>query len=78
LINPTDPVSLGLCSQIDLDNIVNIAAEKKAKRDAAAGINNDGDSLMKLSLTNNPIHKRLIRLKVCLNLKQRIKPNLAL
>jgi len=45
LINPTDPVSLGLCSQIDLDNIVNIAAEKKAKRDAAAGINNDGDSL---------------------------------
>lgn len=33
-INPTDPVSLGLCSQIDLDEIVKIAAEKKAKRDA--------------------------------------------
>lgn len=33
-INPTDPVSLGLCSQIDLDAIVKIAAEKKAKKDA--------------------------------------------
>ena len=34
-INPTDPVSLGLCSQIDLDAIVKKAAEKKAKEDAA-------------------------------------------
>lgn len=33
-INPTDPVSLGLCSQMDLDEIVKVAAEKKAKRDA--------------------------------------------
>lgn len=31
-INPTDPVSLGLCSQIDLDETVKIAAEKEAKR----------------------------------------------
>ena len=30
-INPTDPVSLGLCSQIDLDALVKKAAEKKAK-----------------------------------------------
>ena len=45
LINPTDPVSLGLCSQIDLDNFVRIAAEKKAKQDEAAGITSDGDSL---------------------------------
>ena len=30
-INPTDPVSLGLCSQTDLDTIVKKAAEKKAK-----------------------------------------------
>ena len=30
-INPTDPVSLGLCSQIDLDAIVRKAAEKRAK-----------------------------------------------
>ncbi len=33
-INPTDPVSLGLCSQIDLDAIVKKAAEKQAKIDA--------------------------------------------
>jgi len=33
-INPTDPVSLGLCSQIDLDAIVKKAADKKAKEDA--------------------------------------------
>jgi len=33
-INPTDPVSLGLCSQIDLDAIVKKAADKKAKLDA--------------------------------------------
>ncbi len=30
-INPTDPVSLGLCSQTDLDTIVKKAAEKRAK-----------------------------------------------
>jgi len=33
-ITPTDPVSLGLCSQIDLDDAVSIAAEKKAKAEA--------------------------------------------
>lgn len=33
-INPTDPVSLGLCSQIDLDEAVKIGAEKRAKLDA--------------------------------------------
>ncbi|WP_409433136.1 cell cycle transcriptional regulator TrcR [Litorimonas sp. RW-G-Af-16] len=32
-INPTDPVSLGLCSQIDLDALVKKAADKKAKED---------------------------------------------
>lgn len=35
-INPTDPVSLGLCSQIDLDEIVRVAADRKAKADAKA------------------------------------------
>ena len=30
-INPTDPVSLGLCSQTDLDSVVQKAAAKKAK-----------------------------------------------
>lgn len=33
-IQPQDPVSLGLCSQVDLDAIVKVAAEKKAKEDA--------------------------------------------
>lgn len=33
-INPTDPVSLGLCSQMDLDDIVRVAADRKAKQDA--------------------------------------------
>jgi len=33
-INPTDPVSLGLCTQIDLDTLVKKAADKKAKEDA--------------------------------------------
>jgi len=51
LINPTDPVSLGLCSQIDLDHIVNVAAEKKAKRDAELGIDSDGDSLKPVAQT---------------------------
>ena len=31
-INPTDPVSLGLCTQIDLDAVVKKAAEKRAKQ----------------------------------------------
>lgn len=35
-INPTDPVSLGLCTQIDLDEVVRKAAEKKARMDAKA------------------------------------------
>lgn len=33
-INPVDPVSLGLCTQIDLDSIVKKAADKKAKLEA--------------------------------------------
>jgi len=33
-INPTDPVSLGLCSQLDLDAIVKKAVDKKAREDA--------------------------------------------
>lgn len=45
-INPTDPVSLGLCSQMDLDEAVKIAAEKKAKLDAKnAPQGDEGDAL---------------------------------
>ncbi len=45
-INPTDPVSLGLCSQIDLDDVVRIAAEKKAKLDAKNAVpTEEGEAL---------------------------------
>ena len=37
-ITPTDPVSLGLCSQIDLDAVVKVAAEKEAKRREKEGV----------------------------------------
>ncbi|WP_017932363.1 DUF1013 domain-containing protein [Robiginitomaculum antarcticum] len=40
-INPTDPVSLGLCSQIELDEMVKTAAEKLAKKRAKDGIIDD-------------------------------------
>ena len=36
MINPTDPVSLGLCSQIDLDALVHKAMAKKTKADEEA------------------------------------------
>jgi hypothetical protein len=50
LINPTDPVSLGLCSQIDLDALVKKAAEKKAKEDAkrAKELGDEGEALKPL------------------------------
>lgn len=44
-ITPTDPVSLGLCSQMDLDSVVKIAAEKKAKRDAKLAPKDAGEAL---------------------------------
>lgn len=34
VITPTDPVALGLCSQIDLDKVVRQAAEKQARQAA--------------------------------------------
>ncbi|MEP1231065.1 MAG: cell cycle transcriptional regulator TrcR, partial [Litorimonas sp.] len=50
MINPTDPVSLGLCTQIDLDALVSKAAANKAKLDAEANKGlEDGDSLKPLA-----------------------------
>jgi hypothetical protein len=40
-IKPVDPVSVGLCTQIDLDAVVQKAAEKKRKADEKAGIVHD-------------------------------------
>jgi hypothetical protein len=44
-ITPTDPVSLGLCSQMDLDEVVKTAAENKAKKDAKLAPKDPGDAL---------------------------------
>ncbi len=44
-ITPTDPVSLGLCSQIDLDSVVKIAAEKLAKKQAKLKPVDEGEAL---------------------------------
>jgi len=44
-INPTDPVSLGLCTQVDLDAIVKKAAAKKAKEDAKLEKAGEGETL---------------------------------
>ncbi len=55
-INPTDPVSLGLCSQMDLDDVVRIAAEKKARLDAKnAVVTDEGETLKPVvDATPNP------------------------
>ncbi len=44
-ITPTDPVSLGLCSQMDLDSIVKTATEKLAKQQAKLKPNDTGEAL---------------------------------
>ena len=44
-IKPVDPVTLGLITQLELDDIVRKAADKKAKDDARKGIHPDGPTL---------------------------------
>ena len=51
-IKPVDPVSLGLCSQIDLDDAVKKAADKKAREEAKAG--GTGQPLKPVSETVQP------------------------
>ena len=53
-IKPVDPVSLGLCSQIELDDVVQKAAEAKAKDDAKRKKTEDGPSLRPASETVDP------------------------
>lgn len=48
-IKPVDPVTLGLISQLDLDELVRKAAEKKAKEDARNGIVAEGPTLAPVS-----------------------------
>ena len=44
-IKPVDPVTLGLCSQIELDEVVNKAVDRRKKMEAQAGIEGDGPGL---------------------------------
>ena len=44
-IKPVDPVTLGLTGQLELDDVVRKAAEKKAKDDAKKGVMPDGATL---------------------------------
>ena len=53
-IKPIDPVTLGLSGQLELDDVVRKAADKKAKDDARKGINADGASLRPASETGAP------------------------
>lgn len=55
-INPTDPVSLGLCTQIDLDALVKKAAEKKAKEDAKLA-EDGGETLKPVEPAPQPVEK---------------------
>jgi len=44
-IKPVDPVTLGLVSQLELDDVVRKAADKKSKEDARRGVTAEGPSL---------------------------------
>lgn len=48
-IKPVDPVTLGLISQLELDELVRKAAEKKTKDDARKGVVADGPTLTSVS-----------------------------
>ncbi|MFC3071442.1 DUF1013 domain-containing protein [Phenylobacterium soli] len=50
-IKPVDPVTLGLVAQLELDEVVRKAADKKAKEDAKRGITGDGPTLRPASET---------------------------
>ena len=50
-IKPVDPVTLGLVGQLDLDEIVRKAAEKKTREDARAGVLAEGATLRPASET---------------------------
>lgn len=53
-ITPTDPVSLGLCSQMDLDSVVRIAAEKLAKQQAKLEPVDGGETLQPVPSAPQP------------------------
>jgi hypothetical protein len=50
-IKPVDPVTLGLVQQLELDDLVRKAADKKARDDAKKGIAPEGPTLRPASET---------------------------
>lgn len=44
-IKPVDPVTLGLCNQIELDEIISKAADKRRKMDAERALSDEGPGL---------------------------------
>ena len=70
-IQPQDPVSLGLTSQIDLDKAVKIAAEKKAKEDAKNAV--EGGDALKPAPTPDPVEDDVS--KADLTLENLFKPS---
>lgn len=44
-IKPVDPVTLGLCSQIELDEVISKASSRRKKMDAERAANEDGPGL---------------------------------
>jgi hypothetical protein len=53
-IKPVDPVTLGLIGQLELDDVVRRAADKKTKDDARKGIGPDGATLKPAAETGAP------------------------
>jgi hypothetical protein len=53
-IKPEDPVALGLCSQLDLDDVVQKAAEKQRKQRAARGEPEEGTPLQPIAPAATP------------------------
>jgi len=45
-IRPVDPVTLGLCSQIELDEVIAKAADKRRKMDAEKALRSEGPGLV--------------------------------
>ena len=53
-IKPVDPVTLGLVGQLELDDVVRKAADKRAKEDAKRGVVPEGATLLPAAETGAP------------------------
>lgn len=56
-IKPVDPVTLGLCGQLELDDLIRRAADKKAKDDARKGVVSEGPTLRPAAETGVVSHE---------------------